>query len=100
MIQLNITALVELTHLVFYQPCWNEDQGGVINVSSIGGFQPMPYWSVYAASKAFVLSFSEALWAEVKDQGVKVWPFVQARRSRSFLKIASSSPTMPTWAAS
>jgi len=71
MIQLNISTLVELTH-VFLPTMLERRQGGIINVASIAGFQPMPYWSVYAASKAFVLSFSEALWAEVKDKGVKV----------------------------
>lgn len=71
MIQLNITALVELTHL--FLPGMQERQsGGIINVSSIGGFQPIPYMSVYAATKAFVLSFSEALWAENRDSGVKI----------------------------
>ncbi|MEL6393832.1 MAG: SDR family oxidoreductase, partial [Bacteroidota bacterium] len=54
MIQLNITALVELTH-AFLPKMLERQQGGIINVSSIAGFQPMPYWSVYAASKAFVL---------------------------------------------
>jgi len=87
MIQLNITALVELTHL-FLPAMLERRQGGVINVSSIGGFQPMPYWSVYAASKAFVLSFSEALWAEVKDQGVKVLALCPGPTESEFFKIA------------
>ena len=43
-----------------------------INMSSTAAFQPMPYFSVYAASKAFVLSFSEALWAENRSYGVRV----------------------------
>lgn len=71
MIQLNITALVALTHL-FLSPMRQQGNGGIINVSSIAGFQPLPYMSVYAATKSFVLSFSEALWAENKDAGVTV----------------------------
>lgn len=71
MIQLNITALVELTHL-FLPGMQQRQSGAIINVSSIGGFQPIPYLSVYAATKAFVLSFSEALWAENRDFGVKI----------------------------
>lgn len=47
-------------------------QGSIINVSSIAAFQPMPYLAVYAATKAFVLSFSEALWAENQTYGVKI----------------------------
>ncbi|RUS94356.1 hypothetical protein DSM107003_38890 [Trichormus variabilis SAG 1403-4b] len=71
MIQLNIMALVDLTHK--FLPLMRERRSGsIINVSSIAGFQPMPYLSVYAATKAFVLSFSEALWAENRDYGVRV----------------------------
>lgn len=71
MIQLNITALVELTHL-FLPRMQQNKSGAIINVSSLGGFQPLPYMSVYGATKAFVLSFSEALWAENQDSGVKI----------------------------
>ena len=88
MIQLNIMALVELTHL-FLPGMLAKSRGGIINVSSIGGFQPMPYWSVYAASKAFVLSFSEALWAEVKDQGVNVLALCPGPTESEFFKVAN-----------
>ncbi|MGH1396656.1 MAG: SDR family NAD(P)-dependent oxidoreductase [Trichormus sp.] len=71
MIQLNVLALVDLTHK--FLPLMRERRSGsIINVSSIAAFQPIPYLSVYAASKAFVLSFSEALWAENRDYGVRV----------------------------
>ncbi len=46
--------------------------GAIINVASIAGFQPTPYMAVYGASKAFVLSFSEALWAENLNTGVRI----------------------------
>ncbi len=71
MVQLNITAVVELTGL-FLPLMQQKSSGAIINISSIAGFQPIPYMSVYAATKAFVLSFSEALWAENKDLGVKI----------------------------
>lgn len=71
MIQLNVTALVELTHY-FLPPMRQRGRGSIINVSSIAGFQPLPYLSVYAATKAFVLSFTEALWAENKETGVRI----------------------------
>ncbi|MEO1634020.1 MAG: SDR family oxidoreductase [Cyanobacteria bacterium J06631_9] len=87
MIQLNISALVELTH-VFLPAMLERGQGGIINVSSIAGFQPMPYWSVYAASKAFVLSFSEALWAEVKEKGVKILALCPGPTESNFFKAA------------
>ena len=71
MVQLNITAVVELTGL-FLPLMQQRHNGAIINVSSIAGFQPIPYMSVYAASKAFILNFSEALWAENKDSGVRI----------------------------
>lgn len=71
MIQVNISTLVELTHL-FLEEMTQRKDGEIINVGSIAGYQPLPYLSVYAATKAFVLSFSEALWAEYKDYGIKV----------------------------
>jgi short-subunit dehydrogenase len=71
MLQLNIMALVELTHL-FLPAMQARRSGGIINVASIAAFQPMPYLSVYAATKAFVLSFSEAIRAENRYLGIKV----------------------------
>jgi uncharacterized protein len=70
-VQLNVLALVDLTHK--YLPLMQQRRSGnVINVSSIAAFQPIPYMSVYAASKAFVLSLSEALWAENREFGIRV----------------------------
>jgi short-subunit dehydrogenase len=69
-IDLNVGALVELTHL--FLPDIERRRGGVIQVASTAAFQSVPYMAVYAATKAFVLSFSEALWAEYRDRGVRV----------------------------
>ncbi|MDZ8051824.1 MAG: SDR family NAD(P)-dependent oxidoreductase [Aulosira sp. ZfuVER01] len=70
-VQLNILALVDLTHK--FLPLMRQRQSGsIINVSSITAFQPMPYLSVYAASKAFIVSFSQALWAENRSYGIRV----------------------------
>ena len=70
MIDLNVRALVELTH-AFWPQMLERKRGGVLNVASTA-FQPGPLMAVYYASKAFVLSFSEALWREAQDTGVKV----------------------------
>ncbi|MBN3905093.1 MAG: SDR family oxidoreductase [Nostoc sp. NMS1] len=70
-VQLNVLALVDLTHK-FLPLMRQRRSGSIINVSSITAFQPIPYLSVYAASKAFILSFSEALWAENRQYGVRV----------------------------
>lgn len=71
MIDLNVRALVELTHL-FLPAMIARRHGLILNVSSTACFQPLPYSSVYAASKSFVTSFSEALWLETRGTGVRV----------------------------
>ena len=71
MIDLNIKALVDLTYR-FLGPMRERGQGTIINVASTAGFQPVPYMATYAATKAFVLSFSEALWEENRQFGVHV----------------------------
>jgi len=71
MIDLNVRSLVELTHL-FLQPMRQRGSGSIINVASTASFQPVPFMATYAATKAFVLSFSEALWEENRTYGVKV----------------------------
>jgi short-subunit dehydrogenase len=71
MIDLNIRALVELTHR-FLQPMRERKSGKIINVASTAGFQPVPFMATYAATKAFVLSFSEALWEENRSHGISV----------------------------
>jgi short-subunit dehydrogenase len=71
MIDLNVKSLVELTHR-FLKPMRERKQGTIINVASTAGFQPVPYMTTYAATKAFILSFSEALWEENREHGVHV----------------------------
>jgi short-subunit dehydrogenase len=70
-IQVNITALCELTHL-FVQPMLARHQGKILNVASTAAFQPGPLMNVYYASKAFVYSFSYALAVELEGTGVTV----------------------------
>ena len=71
MIDLNDRALVELTH-IYWPTMLANKRGGVLNVASTAAFQPGPLMAIYYASKAFVLSFSEALWEEARGTGVKV----------------------------
>ena len=71
MIELNIAALVALTHC-YLGKMRERRRGQIINVSSAAGFQPIPFMTTYAATKAFVNSFSEALAAEVSPYGIKV----------------------------
>jgi hypothetical protein len=71
LIQLNISALTALTHL-FLRPMVERRRGRVLNLASVSAFQPVPTIAVYAASKAYVLSFSEALAVELRGTGVTV----------------------------
>jgi short-subunit dehydrogenase len=70
-VDLNITALVRLTHAAL-PGMVARGSGGIINVSSLGGFQPAPLNATYSATKAFVLSFTEAVHEEVLAEGVRV----------------------------
>lgn len=70
MLQVNVVALTELTRL--FVPTLMERRGAILNVASTVAFQPSPYMSAYGATKAFVLSFTEALWAEYRGRGLHV----------------------------
>ncbi len=69
-IQLNVVALVRLTHAAI-DGLVARGRGGVINVASIAGYQPTPGNAVYGATKAFVMSFTQAVHEELKGTGVK-----------------------------
>ncbi|MGM9632669.1 MAG: SDR family NAD(P)-dependent oxidoreductase [Eubacteriales bacterium] len=71
MVSLNCTALMELCHL-YLPDMVKKGNGNILNVDSIAAFQAGPLMSVYYATKAFVLSFSQALSVELKKTGVKV----------------------------
>lgn len=70
-IMLNVASVVQLTHL--FLPYMQQQRDGIIvNVASVAAFQPSAYMAVYSATKAFVLSFTEALWAENQKSGVRI----------------------------
>ena len=71
MIDLNCRALVALTHGVLPTMIARKS-GGVLNIASTASFQPGPWMAVYYATKAFVLSFSEAIHEEVRPHGIRV----------------------------
>src|ERR1041385_606195 len=87
MIDLNVKALVELAYR-FLKPMIEKHQGAVINVASTAAFQPVPYMATYAATKAFVLSFSEALWEENRTHGVKIMALCPGVTETNFFEAA------------
>lgn len=67
----NMRSLAALSHLFLPRMLERKD-GGIINIASTAGFQPVPYMAVYSATKAFVLSFSQALAGECRNTGVTI----------------------------
>jgi hypothetical protein len=92
MVQLNILALVDLTHK-FLPGMRQRRSGSIINLASTAAFQPIPYFAVYAASKAFVLSFSEALWTENRKYGVRILAVCPGPTETKFFKDADFPTT-------
>jgi short-subunit dehydrogenase len=87
MIDLNIKSLLELTYR-FLAPMRERRQGAIINVASTAGFQAVPFMATYAATKAFVLSFSEALWEENRPHGIKVMALCPGVTETNFFEAA------------
>src|SRR5579864_287853 len=88
-IQLNITALTLLTRL-FLPSMVQRHAGKVMNVASTAAFQPGPLMAVYYATKAYVLSFSEAISNELRGSGVTVTCFCPGATNTSFAKRAGT----------
>ncbi len=86
---LNVVAVVDLTHALL-PPMLERSEGVIINVASTAGFQPVPYMAVYGASKAFVLSFSEALWVEYRKRGIRVLALCPGTTDTPFFEVAGA----------
>ena len=89
MIQLNIASLTSLTKVI-YRQMRSRGKGKILNVSSIAGFMPGPWMAAYHATKAYVLSFSEALAAEAKGSGVTVTALCPGPTETNFENRASA----------
>jgi short-subunit dehydrogenase len=88
MLEVNVTALTHLTHLLL--PMLHANiPAGILNVSSVAGFYPLPEMAVYAATKAFVTSFSEALRMELAPGGVTVTALCPGPVPTEFFVVAS-----------
>ena len=92
MVALNITALTDLCHL--YLPGMRQRRrGGILNVASLAGFTPTPYLGVYGATKAYVLSLSQALAAEVEDDHVQISVLCPGSTATEFGTVGASNAT-------
>lgn len=93
MIQLNVSVLVDLTYRAL-QGMKARRSGSILNISSTAAFQPIPYFAVYAATKSFVLSFSEALWYECQPYDIKVLGVCPGPTETQFFKTAEFPDAM------
>jgi len=92
MIDVNMRALVDLTHR-FLPGMLERKQGRILNIASIAGFVPGPFMATYYASKAFVLSFTEALACELNDSGVTITASCPGPTKTEFSEVAGNART-------
>lgn len=97
MIGVNISAVTELTHLFLRDMC-QRGAGKILNVASVGAFQPGPYTAAYYATKAYVANYSRALRVEAKKYGVQVCLLCPGTTRTAFFERAGS--VAPMWAMS
>ncbi|MGI5525653.1 SDR family NAD(P)-dependent oxidoreductase [Micromonospora sp. CA-259024] len=95
LINVNVMAVAELAHALL--PVIRQRRGAIINMASSVSFLPTPYHTAYGAAKAFVLSLSEALWAENRDSGVRVLAVCPGRTITEFFE--ASGPQANTGSA-
>lgn len=88
MLNLNVMTLMQLTHLLL-PAMVQQGFGRILNVASTGGFQPVPLMAAYAASKAFVLNFSEALAQELQGTGVTITALCPGPTTTGFVQRAN-----------
>ena len=92
MVELDVAALHHLCRL-FVPGMVERGRGGLLNVASTAAFQPLPWMATYAASKAFVLALSEALWQELRGSGVTVTCLCPGRTGTEFFDDAEMEGT-------
>jgi len=90
-ILLNVVTLTDLT-VAFLPDMVAKKSGVIVNVASTASFQPVPGLAVYAATKAYVRSFTEAIWGEVEGTGVKVLSVSPGATATEFFDVAGNTP--------
>lgn len=89
-IQLNVAAVVDLSH-TFLPSMVKRGGGGIINLASVAAFQPIPFMTTYAATKAFVLSFSHGLYGEYRKKGIRVLAVCPGPVKTAFFDVVGSA---------
>jgi short-subunit dehydrogenase len=89
MLDVNVSAVVEMTH-AFLPGMVARRKGQIINVASNAAFQPVPFLSIYAATKSFVVSFTEGIATELADSGVRFQALCPGLTATEFLEVAET----------
>ncbi|MEV8239417.1 SDR family NAD(P)-dependent oxidoreductase [Microbacterium testaceum] len=90
---MNVRSLTALTALLLPRML-SRKRGAVINVASTAGFQPVPHMAVYSASKAYVLTFTRALWSETRGTGVDVLALCPGATDTAFFATAGDAASV------
>jgi uncharacterized protein len=88
-ISLNVSALTDTSHH-FLKSMLESGQGAILNIASTAGFQPGPYMAVYYATKAYVISFTEALHEELRGTGVTATAYCPGATESEFARISGN----------
>ncbi len=91
-VQLNVATLVDLT-AAYLPGMVAANFGAIVNIASTAAYQPVPGMAVYAATKAFVLSFTSAVWGELTGTGVRVLAVSPGATATAFFDIAGAKPS-------
>ncbi|WP_204359870.1 SDR family oxidoreductase [Microbacterium sp. PM5] len=92
-IAVNVNSLTALTALLLPQML-ARGRGAIVNVASTAGFQPVPHMAVYSASKAYVLTFTRALWRETRGTGVDVLALCPGATDTAFFATAGDAASV------
>lgn len=93
MLDLDIAGVTHLTHLVL-PGMRQRELGYILQVASVGAYQPTPTYAAYAAAKSYVLNFGEALHHELKGSGIRVTVLSPGITKTEFLDVAGQRPTL------
>ena len=95
MIDLNVSSLTRLSHL-FGNRMKQRQKGMIVHTASMGGFAPTPYYAVYGATKAYVISFSESLAEELRKHHVHVITLCPGATETEFAKVSGFKRNIPS----
>lgn len=92
MVAVNVSAVLDISH-AFLPELTREGRGYLVNITSLAAYSSVPMQGAYSATKAFVLSFTESLWAETRGTGVRVLAFAPGSTQTEFFDVLAAAPS-------